>query len=166
MSMVPESRRTQGLILGRSLIENISLPYLKKFSSLYGLNKKQERKEVDAICNKTTVKHSGIDLEVQFLSGGNQQKILFARAAMGKPKLLIADEPTRGVDIGAKKSIYELIAKLSDVGESVLLISSEIEEIIGMSNRVLVMSRGKLSAQLVGLDINKKNIMEAAFNYN
>ena len=166
MSMVPESRRTQGLILGRSLIENISLPYLKKFSSLYGLNKKQERKEVDAICNKTTVKHSGIDLEVQFLSGGNQQKILFARAAMGKPKLLIADEPTRGVDIGAKKSIYELIAKLSDVGESVLLISSEIEEIIGMSNRVLVMSRGKLSAQLVGSDINKKNIMEAAFNYN
>ena len=121
MSMVPESRRTQGLILGRSLIENISLPYLKKFSSLYGLNKKQERYEVDDICNKTTVKHSGIDLEVQFLSGGNQQKILFARAAMGKPKLLIADEPTRGVDIGAKKSIYELIAKLSDVGESVLL---------------------------------------------
>ena len=85
---------------------------------------------------------------------------------MGKPKLLIADEPTRGVDIGAKKSIYELIAKLSDVVESVLLISSEIEEIIGMSNRVLVMSRGKLSAQLIGSDINKKTIMEAAFNYN
>ena len=166
MAMVPESRRTQGLILGRSLIENISLPYLSKFSSLYGLNKKQERSAVDEICNKTTVKHSGIDFEVQYLSGGNQQKILFARAAMGKPKLLIADEPTRGVDIGAKKSIYELIAKLSDVGESVLLVSSEIEEIIGMSNRVLVMSRGKLSAQLIGSDINKKKIMEAAFNYN
>ncbi len=166
MSMVPESRRTQGLFLGRSLIENISLPYLSKFSSLYGLNKKQERYEVDDICNKTTVKHSGIDFEVQYLSGGNQQKILFARAAMGKPKLLIADEPTRGVDIGAKKSIYELIAKLSDVGESVLLVSSEIEEIIGMSNRVLVMSRGKLSAQLIGTEINKKTIMEAAFNYN
>ena len=166
MAMVPESRRTQGLILGRSLIENISLPYLSKFSSLYGLNKKQERSVVDKICNKTTVKHSGIDFEVQYLSGGNQQKILFARAAMGKPKLLIADEPTRGVDIGAKKSIYELIAKLSDVGESVLLVSSEIEEIIGMSNRVLVMSRGKLSAQLIGSDINKKKIMEAAFNYN
>ena len=166
MAIVPESRRTQGLILGRSLIENISLPYLSKFSSLYGLNKKQERSAVDEICNKTTVKHSGIDFEVQYLSGGNQQKILFARAAMGKPKLLIADEPTRGVDIGAKKSIYELIAKLSDVGESVLLVSSEIEEIIGMSNRVLVMSRGKLSAQLIGSDINKKKIMEAAFNYN
>lgn len=166
MAMVPESRRTQGLILARSLIENISLPYLEKFSSIFGLNKKQERNDVDNICNKTTVKHSGIDFEVQYLSGGNQQKILFARAAMGKPKLLIADEPTRGVDIGAKKSIYELIAKLSDFGESVLLISSEIEEIIGMSNRVLVMSRGRLSAQLIGSDINKKTIMEAAFNYN
>ena len=84
---------------------------------------------------------------------------------MGKPKLLIADEPTRGVDIGAKKSIYELIAKLSDVGESVLLVSSEIEEIIGMSNRVLVMSRGRLSAQLIGADINKKTIMEACLLY-
>ena len=166
MAMVPESRRTQGLFLARSLIENISLPYLRKFLSIYGLDKKQERNIVNEICNKTTVKHSGIDFEVQYLSGGNQQKILFARAAMGKPKLLIADEPTRGVDIGAKKSIYELIAKLSDVGESVLLVSSEIEEIIGMSNRVLVMSRGRLSAQLFGKDINKKTIMEAAFKYN
>ena len=79
---------------------------------------------------------------------------------------MLVGQPTRGVDIGAKKSIYELIAKLSDVGESVLLVSSEIEEIIGMSNRVLVMSRGRLSAQLVGKDINKKTIMEAAFKYN
>ncbi|PPR50269.1 MAG: Xylose import ATP-binding protein XylG [Alphaproteobacteria bacterium MarineAlpha5_Bin5] len=163
IAMVPESRRTQGLILARSLIENISLPYLKKFSSIYGVNKKKEKVDVIEACNKTTVKHNGVDFEVQYLSGGNQQKILFAKAAMGKPRLLIADEPTRGVDIGAKKSIYELIAKLSDVGESVLLISSEIEEIIGMSNRVLVMSRGKLSAELEGSAINKKTIMEATF---
>ena len=85
---------------------------------------------------------------------------------MGKPKLLIADEPTRGVDIGAKKSIYELIAKLSDVGESVLLVSSEIEEIIGMSNRVLVMSRGRLSAQLVGKDkIKNREMVITAIPY-
>ena len=136
-------KKNPGLILS-------SFPNRKYFTSLfrkififYGLDKKQERDTVDAICNKTTVKHSGIDLEVQYLSE-ESTKILFARAAMGKPKLLIADEPTKGVDIGAKKSIYELIAKLSDVGESVLLVSSEIEEIIGMSNRVLVMSRGKI----------------------
>ena len=82
---------------------------------------------------------------------------------MGKPKLLIADEPTRGVDIGAKRAIYELISKRSEVGESVLLISSEIEEIIGISNRVLVMSRGSISAELRGSEITKKAIMEAAF---
>ena len=100
------------------------------------------------------------------LSGGQKVKVVLAASMWLNPHLVILDEPTRGVDIGAKKSIYELIAKLSDVGESVLLVSSEIEEIIGMSNRVLVMSRGRLSAQLIGADINKKTIMEAAFKYN
>ena len=164
MAMVPESRREQGLILERSLLENTSLPYLKKFSSwIYGLNKPQEYDEVDDSCMTTMVKHSGLEKEVQFLSGGNQQKVLFARAAMGKPKLLIADEPTRGVDIGAKQIIYELISQLSKVGEAVLLISSEVEEIIGVAHRALVMSRGQIVVELKGSQITKNAIMEAAF---
>jgi simple sugar transport system ATP-binding protein/ribose transport system ATP-binding protein len=164
MAMVPESRREQGLILERSLLENTSLPYLKKFSSwIYGLNKLQEYDEVDDSCMTTMVKHSGLEKEVQFLSGGNQQKVLFARAAMGKPKLLIADEPTRGVDIGAKQIIYELISQLSKVGEAVLLISSEVEEIIGVAHRALVMSRGQIVVELKGSQITKNAIMEAAF---
>ncbi len=165
MAMVPESRRDQGLLLERSLLENTSLPYLEKFSSwIYGLNKKEEYSEVDESCKTTMIKHSGLEKEVQYLSGGNQQKVLFARAAMNKPKLLIADEPTRGVDIGAKQVIYELISQLSKVGEAVLLISSEVEEIIGVAHRTLVMSRGKVVAELKGDQITKSAIMEAAFN--
>lgn len=164
MAMVPESRRDQGLILERSLLENTSLPYLKKFTSwLYGLNKSEEYTEVDASCLTTMIKHSGLEKEVQYLSGGNQQKVLFARAAMGKPRLLLADEPTRGVDIGAKKVIYELISQLSKVGEAVIIISSEVEEIIGVAHRTLVMSRGKIVAELSGDEITKTAIMEAAF---
>ena len=164
MAMVPESRRDQGLLLERSLLENTSLPYLEKFTSwLYGLNKDEEFSEVDASCVATMIKHSGLDKEVQYLSGGNQQQVLFARAAMNKPKLLIADEPTRGVDIGAKQVIYELISQLSKVGEAVLLISSEVEEIIGLAHRTLVMSRGKVVAELKGSQITKSAIMEAAF---
>lgn len=164
MAIVPESRRDQGLMLERSLLENTSLPYLKRFASwFYGINKSQERKEVIDSCVETMVKHSGIEKEVQFLSGGNQQKVLFARAAMGKPKLLIADEPTRGVDIGSKQVIYELISQLSKVGEAVLLISSEVEEIIGIAHRTLVMSQGKIVAELSGSELKKSAIMEAAF---
>ncbi|MDC0197526.1 sugar ABC transporter ATP-binding protein [Candidatus Thioglobus sp.] len=164
MAMVPESRRDQGLILERSLLENTSLPYLEQFTSwIYGLNKNDEYSEVDDSCKTTMIKHGGLEKEVQYLSGGNQQKVLFARAAMNKPKLLIADEPTRGVDIGAKQVIYELISQLSKVGEAVLLISSEVEEIIGMAHRTLVMSRGKVVAELKGNQITKSAIMEAAF---
>ena len=128
------------------------------------INKKEEYSEVDESCKTTMIKHSGLEKEVQYLSGGNQQKVLFARAAMNKPKLLIADEPTRGVDIGAKQVIYELISQLSKVGEAVLLISSEVEEIIGVAHRTLVMSRGKVVAELKGDQITKSAIMEAAFN--
>jgi hypothetical protein len=103
--MVPESRRDQGLMMTRSILENASLPYLKKFSGLLGLDARRERDEVNRRCLETTVKHDGLDRMVETLSGGNQQKVLFARAAIGQPRLLIADEPTRGVDVGAKRSI-------------------------------------------------------------
>ena len=164
MALVPESRRDQGLNLSRSILENVSLPYLKRFSGWLGLEKRRERQEVDARCRETTVKHEGIDRPVDTLSGGNQQKILFARAAMGTPRLLIADEPTRGVDVGAKRGIYALIARMAAEGEAVLLISSEIEEIMGLCHRVVVMSRGRVAAELAGPDLTEKAVMNAAFS--
>ncbi|MCF6322385.1 MAG: sugar ABC transporter ATP-binding protein [Rhizobiaceae bacterium] len=164
IALIPEARRTQGLVLGRSILENTSLPYLARLSSWLGLNKAQELSEVNKYCSNTQVKHAGLHMDIDSLSGGNQQKILFARAAMGAPKMLIADEPTRGVDIGAKRSIYDLIADMASKGEAVLLISSEIEEILGMCHRALVMSRGQIVAELSGRQLTKKAVMKAAFS--
>jgi ABC-type sugar transport system ATPase subunit len=89
---------------------------------------------------------------------------LFARAAIGKPRLLIADEPTRGVDVGAKRSIYEMIVRLAAGGEAILLISSEIEEIMGLSHRVIVLSRGRVAAELSGASLTEQAVMQAAFS--
>ena len=164
MALVPESRRDQGLNLSRSILENVSLPYLKRFSGWRGLDKARERAEVDARCRENAVKHDGLDRAVETLSGGNQQKVLFARAAMGAPRLLIADEPTRGVDVGAKRGIYALIARMAAEGEAILLISSEIEEIMGLCHRVIVMSRGRVAAELAGDALTEKAVMNAAFS--
>ena len=164
MSLIPEARRTQGLIIGRSVLENTSLPYLLRFSSWLGLNKPQELSEVDNACSNMQVKHAGLQMDIDALSGGNQQKILFARAAMGAPKMLIADEPTRGVDVGAKRGIYDLIVEMAAKGEAVLLISSEIEEILGMCHRAMVMSRGRIVAELSGEQLTKEAVMNAAFS--
>lgn len=164
IALIPEARRTQGLIIGRSILENTSLPHLAKFSNWFGLNKSQELDEASKSCAETKVKHAGLQMDIDSLSGGNQQKILFARAAMGAPKLLIADEPTRGVDIGAKRSIYDLIVEMASRGGAVLLISSEVEEILGMCHRTLVMSRGRIVAELSGKQLTKEAVMNAAFS--
>ena len=133
-----KQRASKSIILSRYTITKKLLPYLKKFSSLYGLNKKQERSEVDAICNKTTVKHSGIDLEVQFLSGGNQQKILFARAAMGKPKLLIADEPTGNLDSLMARQVMELLNDLNKEGATIIMVTHDPDQARAVQRNVQI----------------------------
>ncbi len=100
MALVPESRRDQGLVLGRPILENVTSPHLRRFMGLFGLNTRRELRAADAVCAAANVKHGGLHLDIDSLSGGNQQKVLFARAAMGAPKLLIAAAPTRGVDVG------------------------------------------------------------------
>ena len=166
MALVPESRRAQGLFMTRSIRENISLPYLDRFMSWLGLRFNQERERVTHFGESTSLKYGDLADPVSTLSGGNQQKVLFARAALGEPRLLIADEPTRGVDVGAKRGIYDLIVGLAERGLGVLLISSEIEEILGLSHRVLVLSRGQVTAELTGGDINENAVMAAAFGAN
>ncbi len=164
MAMVPESRREQGLVLGRPIVDTVTLPYLQRFTGWLGLETGRERREAEAECAATAVKHGGLHLDIDTLSGGNQQKVLFARAAMGKPRFLIADEPTRGVDVGAKRGIYDLIARLAAEGQAVLLISSEIEEILGLCHRTLVMARGRVVANLTREEMTKNAIMQAAFS--
>jgi len=163
ISLIPESRRDQALIVGQSVRQNITLPYLRRFSSWIGMRPRLEREAALVAFNDVGVKAEGLDVPVSSLSGGNQQKVVLARAVLGDPRLLIADEPTRGVDVGAKRAIYDVVTQLAASGCAVLLVSSELEEIIGLSHRVLVMRLGRVVAEYSGDDITETNILNAAF---
>jgi len=160
--MLPESRRDEGLIYLRSIRDNVTLASLDQLTRAGFTDSRRERRESEALLTRVDVGASG-DSPVRSLSGGNQQKLLFARAMMARPRLLIADEPTRGVDVGAKRAIYDLLAAFAAEGMAILLISSEMEEIIGMSQRVLVMRSGRVVAELGADQISEAAILRSIF---
>ncbi|WP_423915769.1 sugar ABC transporter ATP-binding protein [Candidatus Poriferisodalis sp.] len=161
--LIPESRRHQGLIAPRSVVDNTTLPNLRSFVGRFGIRKRQEEQAAIHACDKVDVRAPSLMTPVAHLSGGNQQKVLFARAVLGELTLLIADEPTRGVDVGSKRSIYETVNDLARKGCAVLLVSSELDEVIGTCHRALVMRSGRIVAEFVGDDIVEANLLAAAF---
>jgi simple sugar transport system ATP-binding protein/ribose transport system ATP-binding protein len=164
LAMIPESRQEQGLFPGRSVTENVSLASLGQFSRLGFVRGRDERGAVGRMLGKVDVRAPSQAAPVSTLSGGNQQKVLFARMLLCGPRVLVADEPTRGVDVGAKRAIYDLLTSLAADGLGVLLISSDMEEILGLAHRVLVMRRGKITAELSGGDLTEAAILGAAFD--
>ena len=163
MSLIPESRRQQGLIAQRSVRDNTTLSHLGRFKGRLGIRTRQEERAAAVACDRVGVRRSSLSARVAALSGGNQQKVLFARAVMGQPNLLIADEPTRGVDVGSKRSIYETVNEMANAGCAVLMVSSELEEVIGTCHRVLVMRRGRVVAEFAGDEIVEADLLAAAF---
>jgi ABC-type sugar transport system ATPase subunit len=163
VAMIPESRNLQGLLLGRPVRENVTLRHLRRFTRLGVVRRRNEVAETTVLADGLDVRRASIEQPVSALSGGNQQKVLFGRWLVDQPRLLIADEPTNGVDVGAKRAIYELLTGLAESGVAVLLISSEIEEILGLSHRVLVMRKGRIAAELSGDEATEHAVMEAAF---
>ncbi|MDA8068269.1 MAG: sugar ABC transporter ATP-binding protein [Actinomycetota bacterium] len=163
LAMVPESRRDLGLLLSRSAVENVSLSSLPDHSRLGWVDRRSERAAAGELLARVALTRASGESIVGTLSGGNQQKVLFARMLMCRPKVLIADEPTRGVDVGARRAIYDLIVELAAAGTAVLLISSELEEVLGLAQRVLVMRRGRIAAELVGTQMSEPAILAAAF---
>jgi ABC-type sugar transport system ATPase subunit len=163
VAMIPESRKEQGLLLGRPVKENVSLSTLAQVSVASMVQPGAERRTVREVLTRVDARGSGLGLPASSLSGGNQQKLLFARSLLRDPKVLIADEPTRGVDVGAKRAIYELLATLTADGLGVLLISSDVEEILGLAHRVLVMRGGRVAAELTGDAVTEAAILGAAF---
>ena len=161
--MIPESRKDHGLIFGRSSIENTTLPRLGEVSACGIVRRRRERKMADAVLDRCGVRGASYSAPVGALSGGNQQKVLFARMLLCSPRVVIADEPTRGVDVGAKRAIYDFLTALAADGMGVILISSELEEILGLSHRVLVMRRGRIVSELAGASISEAAILSAAF---
>ncbi len=161
--LIPESRKDLGLLMGRSVRENVSLSRLDLVSRFGWVSRSRERRLVTQFMDATTVKAASMALPATMLSGGNQQKLLFARTLMCAPSVLIADEPTRGVDIGSKRAIYDLLTTMADEGLGVIVISSELEEVLGLAHRVLVMRHGRITAELSGADVREDAVLAAAF---
>jgi ABC-type sugar transport system ATPase subunit len=163
VAMIPESRKDQGLMLGRPVRENVSLPYLDRLSRLGVVGRRAERTRTRTLTRAVDVRLASEEQPVFSLSGGNQQKVLFARWLMERPVVLIADEPTSGVDVAAKRAIYELLAELASGGVGVVLISSELEEVLGLAHRILVMREGTIVAEIPGEEATEHAVVEAAF---
>lgn len=163
VSLIPESRKDQGLLLDRSVKDNITLPYLRAIERLGLLSARREGGLAKELSGRVGVKSASVDAAVRTLSGGNQQKVLFARSLVRTPVLLIADEPTRGVDVGAKRAIYDLIVELASEGMGVLVVSSELEEVLGLAHRIIVMHEGRVVTEMSGAEATEELIMHAAF---
>ncbi len=163
--MLPESRKEQGLSLKQSIQYNLSLAQLSEFSKAGVLKGQAERKRVSEIMDALHISPALPRNKVSSLSGGNQQKTLFGKWLFKSPTIFIIDEPTRGIDVGAKQAIYELITNLAKEGMAIVMVSSEIEEILGLSHRVLVMRLGKIVAEMDAHSehFNETAIMRAAF---
>lgn len=162
VGMVPESRKEQALFPSQSVANNISLSSLKRYCTLGLLRRTAIRREVARQMNRLHLRPDAIALPVSALSGGNQQKAALARWLMSDASLLILDEPTRGVDIGAKSEIYAIINQLSAEGKAVLVISSDLPEVLGISDRVLVMRQGRIVGELASGQASEELVMSMA----
>lgn len=154
-----EDRKQNGLVMLQDVRENMTLSSLKKVSSWGRIRTRQEKRLAEEYREKTNVKTPSICQLVRNLSGGNQQKVILAKALLTTPEVLILDEPTRGIDVGAKKEIYHLINGLKAEGKAIVIISSEMPEILGMSDRILVMNDGRIKGELSRTEATQESIM-------
>lgn len=162
IALVTEDRKGEGLVLGLSVRENLALPNLRAISRSGFIDHRPEQEFVDKSIEKLHIKAHHPNQQVSSLSGGNQQKVVIGKWLATKPKVLILDEPTRGVDIGAKREIYLLMNQLVQEGVAILMISSELSEVLGMSDRIIVMHEGRVTGEFLRENATQENIMHAA----
>jgi ribose transport system ATP-binding protein len=162
MGLVPEDRKEQGLVTGLSVRQNISMPMLKALSRMSVLSRRKEHHLAQSYVSKLAIKTPSVEQKATFLSGGNQQRVVIAKWLATQPKVLIVDEPTRGVDIGAKSEIHALLCDLARGGMAILMISSDLPEVLAMSDRVLVMRKGRIAANISASDATQEVIMHYA----
>ncbi len=164
IGFAPEDRKREGLVLIRSVMENITMAILRRLTRFRIMQRRQERQIASEYVERLNVRTPSIDQEVGKLSGGNQQKVVLARWLAAKPKVLILDEPTRGIDVGAKAEIYRLIDALANEGLAIMLISSELPEVLGMSDRIIVMQGGRITGELPGPGTTEEQVLELAMH--
>jgi len=163
--LVPEDRRIAGLIVDLPIRENITLPALSRYSSAGLISKERESKRAREMCDRLGVKAPSTETRAANLSGGNQQKVVLAKWLSLDPRLLIFDEPTRGIDVGAKAEIYQLMRDLAASGVAIMMISSDMEEILGESDRIAVMHEGAITGILDRAEASEEAIMKLAVGH-
>ncbi len=165
MALLTEERRVTGIFPVLSVLENTVIANLGKYIKFGLLNDKTRKDDADVSINRLRIKTPSLRTLIKDLSGGNQQKVLFARWLLTEPDILLLDEPTRGIDVGAKYEIYTIIADLAQQGKSIIMISSEMPELLGMSDRIMVMCAGKLSGIVDGKTTTQEEIMRLATQF-
>jgi rhamnose transport system ATP-binding protein len=162
-----EDRRQLGLTMPMSICSNISLPMIKRYLSPLGLvRRRDERETAEAFKDRLAIRARSVDVKVENLSGGNQQKVMLSKWLNANPKLLILDEPTRGIDVGAKAEVHQMINELAEDGLAVILISSDLPEVLAMSDRVLVMREGRQMGLFDHDEATEEVVMTAAMGQN
>jgi ribose transport system ATP-binding protein len=164
IALIPEDRKTEGLMLPMDIARNISLSSLGRLRKGAVLDAEREAAEVARIVKRLQIKVNALDNPVSSLSGGNQQKVVLAKWLLTEPRLLMLNDPTRGIDVGTKQEIYQLLRELADAGTAILLYSTDSEELIGCADRVLIFYQGRIVRELTGSDINEHNIVASALN--
>lgn len=162
LMLIPEDRQRDGLVQKRSVRENMILASLKNYLSGFQLNRRKEDESVDRLINELAIKVSDPNNLITSLSGGNQQKVVVAKALLTSPKVLLMDEPTRGIDVGAKEEIFEIMRKLAAQGLGIVFVSTELKEIMAMADRVLVMSKGKITREFDRTNASEEALVEAS----
>jgi ABC-type sugar transport system ATPase subunit len=162
LGLVSEDRQITGLVPCLSLGINVTLSHLDQCSRGGVIARDQERRLVDRAVRELRIKSAGAEQRAGDLSGGNQQKVVLAKALLGAPDILLLDEPTRGIDVGTKAEIYELMRGLAGAGKAIVMASSELEEVMGMSDRILVLSGGRVAGELRGDEVSPEAIMRYA----
>jgi len=162
ISLVPEDRKRYGLVLNQSILKNISLANLDQFSAFFRIDGFKELKESLHFAQSLAIKASNLEAPADSLSGGNQQKVVISKWLMSQPKVLIMDDPTRGIDVGTKYEIYKIMNDLAEKGIAIIMISSDLEEVLGMSDRVMVMHEDKSVSTFDIADATQEKIMAFA----
>lgn len=162
LHILPKTEKKSGLVLNQSVGDNITISSLKEFTEFGFINSKKEKKAVSEVIDEFKIKTFSTKQLVKTLSGGNQQKVVFGRWILTKPKILLLDEPTRGIDVGAKREIYKFMSRYAEQGNSIIMISSELPEILGMSDRIVVFKEGTVSGIVNREEANQEKLMYLA----
>jgi ribose transport system ATP-binding protein len=164
MALIPEDRKTEGLMLPMTVRDNLSFASLHRISSKGIVNRATEQKYIDEMIALLGIRTAGTDIAVGSLSGGNQQKVVIAKWLMNQPRIILLNDPTRGIDVGTKQELYVLLRKLADEGATIIFYSTDYDELIGCCDRVLVLYDGKVKRELVGTEITERALIASALN--